>query len=315
VGQTLTANTSALGGDGAIQYQWQRDDQNIAGANSSTYALITADEGTTISVVVSREGYAGTKSASVGPIALPGDLWDGSTADDFAGGSGIETDPYLISTGAQLAYLADQVNRTDYSGTYFKLTADLDLNGDTYEWTAIGKISSFTGNFDGADHVIYRLTIDHTVSPGGLFGSLDGAQVKNLGLVALDIKGASYVGGVAGFVDGNSSIENSYSTGAVSGTNRVGGVAGLVQFSSIVENSYSSGAVSGTGYYVGGVAGDVYDSSTVQNSYSSVDVIGTVEVGGVAGYVGYGSSIENSYSSGAVSGTDHAVGGDRKSVV
>ncbi|MGI6685030.1 MAG: hypothetical protein ACOX47_06070 [Bacillota bacterium] len=31
-------------------------------------------------------------------------LWDGSTASGFAGGTGTEADPYLISTGEQLAF-------------------------------------------------------------------------------------------------------------------------------------------------------------------------------------------------------------------
>jgi hypothetical protein len=218
------------------------------------------------------------------------------------------TDPYLISTGAQLAYLAAQVNGgIDYYGQYFKLTADLDLNGDNHEWTAIGTyVKPFKGSFDGADHVIYRLTIDDdTADYQGLFGCLDGAQVKHLGLVDLDIKGGNHVGGVAGYVY-NSSIENSYSTGDVSGNGAVGGVAGLVGIDSIVENSYSSGDISGTNW-VGGVAGSLVADSIIENSYSTGAVSGTEMVGGVAGLV-HSSSIENSYSTGAVTG-DGCVGG------
>lgn len=37
-------------------------------------------------------------------------IWDGSIAAGFAGGSGTEDDPYLISNGSELAYLAQQVN-------------------------------------------------------------------------------------------------------------------------------------------------------------------------------------------------------------
>ncbi|HHU87480.1 MAG: hypothetical protein ACOX86_12265, partial [Pelotomaculaceae bacterium] len=37
-------------------------------------------------------------------------LWDGSVATGFAGGTGTEADPYLISNGAELAYFAQQVN-------------------------------------------------------------------------------------------------------------------------------------------------------------------------------------------------------------
>ena len=64
-------------------------------------------------------------------------VWDGSVAAEFAGGTGTAEDPYQIATGSQLAYLASQVNSgTDYEDTYFILTADIDLNN--IEWTPIG---------------------------------------------------------------------------------------------------------------------------------------------------------------------------------
>ncbi|MFR4038292.1 MAG: hypothetical protein ACLTZT_11210 [Butyricimonas faecalis] len=38
------------------------------------------------------------------------DVWDGSVATALAGGSGTKDDPYQIATGAQLAYLAQEIN-------------------------------------------------------------------------------------------------------------------------------------------------------------------------------------------------------------
>ena len=38
------------------------------------------------------------------------DTWDGSVATAFAGGTGAAEDPYQISSGAELAYLASAVN-------------------------------------------------------------------------------------------------------------------------------------------------------------------------------------------------------------
>ena len=37
--------------------------------------------------------------------------WDGSVATAFAGGDGTESNPYQIADGAQLAYLASEVNK------------------------------------------------------------------------------------------------------------------------------------------------------------------------------------------------------------
>ena len=59
VGETLTANTDALGGSGAITYQWRRGTANT-GTDSNTYVIQTADIGSTITVRVSRSGYSGS---------------------------------------------------------------------------------------------------------------------------------------------------------------------------------------------------------------------------------------------------------------
>ena len=63
-------------------------------------------------------------------------VWDGSTAAAFAGGTGTAEDPYQIANGAQLAYLASSVNSGEtYAGKNFVLTANIDLNG--LPWTPI----------------------------------------------------------------------------------------------------------------------------------------------------------------------------------
>ena len=87
------------------------------------------------------------------------DVWDGTVAEGFAAGSGTEADPYLIATGAQLAYLAKSVNEGNaYSGKVIALAADVDLNDR--EWTPIGNGNApFEGIFDGKGHVIQHLSI------------------------------------------------------------------------------------------------------------------------------------------------------------
>ena len=87
------------------------------------------------------------------------DTWDGSVATAFAGGTGAEEDPYQISSGAELAYLASTVNSGEsYEDKYFVLTKDINLNG--LSWTPIANsfsdvlfggtdYSMFSGKFDG----------------------------------------------------------------------------------------------------------------------------------------------------------------------
>ena len=82
-------------------------------------------------------------------------IWDGSIAAGFAGGSGTEDDPYLISNGSELAYLAQQVNSGNrYENVHFKLTNDIYLN-DTTDWEHWGKTGSASaGKADTRDEVI-----------------------------------------------------------------------------------------------------------------------------------------------------------------
>jgi hypothetical protein len=77
VGQTLTANTSNLGGSGTISYQWKRGEtagsitSSITGAYSASYLLTGADLGKYIAVTVTRAGYSGsvTSTATVAVVA------------------------------------------------------------------------------------------------------------------------------------------------------------------------------------------------------------------------------------------------------
>lgn len=94
--------------------------------------------------------------------------WDGTAAESFEGGNGDSSDPYIIKTAEQLAFLAKQVNGGEtYHGKYFQLEADLDLSGS--EWSPIGigeretdgstVTKPFAGTFDGKNHKISGLTL------------------------------------------------------------------------------------------------------------------------------------------------------------
>lgn len=63
VGETLTADTSKLGGSGTISYQWKRDG-NYIGANGKTYIERSGDVGYAIETVT-RDGYTGSVGSGV----------------------------------------------------------------------------------------------------------------------------------------------------------------------------------------------------------------------------------------------------------
>lgn len=169
------------------------------------------------------------------------DVWDGKPAEKFAGGAGTVDDPYKISTGAELAYLAQQVNAGEsYSGKYFTLTSDIQLNeldkdgmpkaaeGQTgaYPWIPIGNNKKkFQGTFDGAGHTVEGLYINEKKALRGLFG-ISAGTVKNLIVTGVIKNNIAQVGGVVGN-NAKGYVINCgfYGQIEVSGSNR-GGVVG-----------------------------------------------------------------------------------------
>ncbi len=124
--------------------------------------------------------------------------------------------PTTISTVAELEAFRDAVNGGDtYEGKTVTLTADLDL-GSVTSWTPIGNSSrAFKGTFDGGNHVIYNLTINTSNRYCGLFGRLQNATVKNLGLENVTVVSTNNdAAGLAGNAQGGI-IERCYVTGSV----------------------------------------------------------------------------------------------------
>ncbi len=224
-----------------------------------------------------------------------------------------ESDPYLIFNGEQLRDLSSDVNSgTDYEYEYFEMICDIDLGGESSEFTAIGKsqTASFRGTFNGGDYEVSGLYINQSGSNyQGLFGYISGATIKNLG-VSGSVTGKSFVGGVVGCNYSSSTVENCYNSCSVEGSSYyVGGVVGRNDSSSTVENCYNSGTVKGDSNSVGGVVGYNYTSSTVENCYNFGSIEGSdSSVGGVVG-CNSSSTVKNCYNSESVMGLSNSVGG------
>lgn len=59
-GQTLTAEVTGQQGDASLSYQWKRNGSDINEASNSTYIIVDADIGATLSVVVTAINYSGS---------------------------------------------------------------------------------------------------------------------------------------------------------------------------------------------------------------------------------------------------------------
>ena len=76
VDETLTASTAAISDEDGLanvsyQYQWLRDDADIAGQTNSTYELVSADEGKTIKVRVTFNDDAGNAESLTSTATTP----------------------------------------------------------------------------------------------------------------------------------------------------------------------------------------------------------------------------------------------------
>lgn len=235
---------------------------------------------TIILVAVMLFGAAGL--LSVNATEADGGVWDGETvAISFAGGDGSENDPYQISDGSHLAYLAEQANGgNSFSGKYFELTNDIVLNeGDAMTWgdeapentlAPIGVWNyGFAGHFDGCGYTISGLYQNGETNMG-LFGNLGGgAVIKNLALVNTYVKSSvGESGALVGQTDRSSEdeilIENVYVEAYVyGGGNCVGGIIGNL---SNTQSEFTHGTVTlsrvtfvgevESTSYVGGLIGD-----------------------------------------------------------
>jgi hypothetical protein len=221
------------------------------------------------------------------------DVWDGTIATSFAGGNGTYNSPYIISTAAQLAYLAQQVNAGSITAeeTYIVLNKDIDLGGidtlgngiDSRKWTPIGTDGSHNlkGYFDGAGHTIKGLYINSTENYQGLFGWTKYAEIENLTVEGI-VTGNQYIGGIAGFVG---SVKNCISNVEVTGDYYVGGISGE---GSSATNCCNMGKVTGR-RTCGGIFGygssclTCYNNAVIVGASNNPDV-NPIQIGGITGY-------------------------------
>lgn len=174
-------------------------------------------------------------------------MWIDMAADSFDGGDGTEQNPYRIATAGQLAKIAKDIydGTTDYTDTWFGLTADIDLAG--HEWFPIGVNSleygekTFNGKVKGNNFKILNLTInpvdEHTAT--GLFG----ATGSNFELHDLTIESGNILGNMI--------------VGAFAGFNR-----------GLIDNCVNKAKVACIQFYCGGIAGS--NSRTSDDNLSAI---------------------------------------------
>lgn len=236
-------------------------------------------------------------------------------------GSGTEAAPYEIPDVGKLTALQKQVNENgfSYTGKWFRLTNNIDLNDEL--WTPIGidALHSFGGSLDGNGMTISGLKVETDRQWAGLFGSVRGTYgvpmtmrdltLKN-GSVKFTSSGTSCSGGLVAAVEGETALElrnvvaeNLTVSGGRDGS---GGLLGRGRVA--MTNCHNRGG-SVTGSYAGGLAGMGYSNlqdHVLAGCTNSAKVVGKRTAGGMTGNETYS---DGSYTSCANSGSISATQG------
>jgi hypothetical protein len=251
-------------------------------------------------------GVVVASAMSAGALAHAPTESESSDILNNTNGDGTLSNPHVVTTLHELQAVQGNLS------AHYVIGNDIDAR-ETDIWnsgagfTPIGKYGDpFSGSFDGQGYSVDGLYIHRpNIDEIGLFGHVNSADIKNIGVTNLDIQGDKNVGGLVGSTIG-AIITNSFSSGEVSGDNVVGGLVG-VNKNTMIEKSYSHSNVSGNSE-VGGLVG-ITNNANITNSFSSGEVSG--DIIGVGGLVGLNknTTIEKSYSNSNVSGGGSKVGG------
>lgn len=289
---------------------FKHENGTFLGWSTNPYAK-TADNSYDAGITVSVE-----KNKSLTLYAVWSPIW---------AGSGTEAAPYEIPDVGKLTALQTQVNENgfSYTGKWFRLTNNIDLNNEP--WTPIGvdALHSFGGSLDGGGKAISGLKVETNGACAGLFGSVRGAYgvpvtmrdltLKN-GSVKFTSSGTSFSGGLVAIVEGGIALElrnvvaeNLTVSGGISGS---GGLLG--NGPAVMTDCHNRGG-SVTGRYAGGLAGKGH--TTLLNHVftgctNSAAVSGEKSAGGMTGNEGqHNGSYTDCTNSGSISAAQGSASG------
>ena len=234
----------------------------------------------------------------------------------FAGGSGTESDPYLIATAGDLQQMQK------FPSAHYRLACDIDAT----QMVLTGSDAEFTGTFDGNRKVIQNLRLsgnncslfgnvvgdaertvpqisDFSVVNATLFPTGQGncsllasttlqhVGIENVHVYGLQAEDESFNGSFGGLV-GTASVYTTVTGCSVNdarvtlpGASVAGGIVAQLRTSSAIKACKVSGTFS-VDNTLGGIVGEVYENSslcTVADNHVSADLEAQHTLGGIVG--------------------------------
>lgn len=263
--------------------------------------------------------YESSSATTFAPGQLNRISLTGTNSDKYAGklDDGTAAHPYLIADKYQMDAMHNlMVNNTT---KYFKMVADVDLDG--IAWTSLNNSDNFEKgiNFDGDGHTISNLKCSSGAYPS--FAGVINGVVKNVVFDKASITAgnntsgilAGYIGSSGASVSGACSGVTVKNSSITEGTKkRVGGLAGIADKLSadiddchVINTTVTGLGGDNTDARVGGLLGELSQASVCKNSTAeNVTVSGSKFIGVLIGYVN--GTVENCWSSGSVSSPNKA---------
>ena len=251
------------------------------------------------------------------------------SASAFAGGSGSEADPYLVTTAKQIDAIRNNLS------AHYKLAATIDMS-EIKDFKPIATIAKpFKGSFkcdlntDGFPlyailnlniHTKEGVFIDEGMSKweAALFAGVENAKFENIYVLNAKIKNDNYGDNRGAVIYGdfkpgmddmptapligravNSTIIGCGATGNIDArSNGCGGLVGRVSGGS-VQNCWSSVTVKTKGKWnPGGLVSSASENATISNCFATGDVEGTQSTIGALVGAASGVMIQNCYATG-----------------
>ena len=196
-------------------------------------------------------------------------------------GSGTSSDPYLIQDLQDWKALGyDLAHQKTYEGKFFRLTADLDLEGNS-----IGSENNpFSGTFDGDGHTLtYNRGTSSAQGPTYVdeycapFICLDGATIRHLNVTGAIYSSHMHAAGIASMIDGSkpTTINDCHVSSLLSaGTNLasdasfaglVGNVNPTCTASPVIQKCSFTGSIMGSATRSSGLVGYTNQPITFEN--------------------------------------------------
>lgn len=210
-----------------------------------------------------------------------------------------------ISTDDELKAFRDDVNSGNtYEGWYIYLTNDITLDINE-EWEPIeNREYIFQGIFDGNKFEINGIYINTSERDQGLFGYINNATVKKLGIGQnCNIIGGNYTGSIVGTAYDKAKIIDCYNKSHIQGNAVSGGIAGQLTQDGLINQCYNIGSITVSNNYAGGICGSTDNNSIVEKCYNISTITGNNYIGGIVGCLQTGALLQNCYNTGSIAGS------------